>query len=121
MHYSQVVWVSLLMAMIICSASLPALAHNNIQAVFYVSPDGNDQDPGTIERPFRTIERARDAVREINGDMRGDIVVYLRDGVYQIDRTIEFTEQDSGTNGFRVIYQAYHGEGGKAYRLTPLD
>jgi len=109
-QYSLVVWVSLLMAVIVCSASLHALAQASVQAVFYVSPDGNDQDPGTIERPFRTIERARDAVREINGDMCGDIVVYLREGTYQIDRTIEFTEQDSGTNGFRVIYQAYPGE-----------
>lgn len=109
-QYSLVVWVSLLMAVIVCSASLHALAQASVQAVFYVSPDGNDQGPGTIERPFRAIERARDAVREINGDMCGDIVVYLREGTYQIDRTIEFTEQDSGTNGFRVIYQAYPGE-----------
>ena len=86
------------------------MGNSSIQAVFYVSPNGSDENPGTVELPFRTIERARDAVREINDDMHGDIVVYLRDGVYEIERTIEFNEQDSGTNGYRVIYQAYPGE-----------
>jgi hypothetical protein len=41
-QYSLVVWVSLLMAVIVCSASLHALAQASVQAVFYVSPDGND-------------------------------------------------------------------------------
>ena len=33
-QHSLVVWVSLLMAIIICSASLPAWAQHGIQAVF---------------------------------------------------------------------------------------
>jgi len=32
---------------------------------FFVSADGNDNNPGTIESPFATLSRARDAVREI--------------------------------------------------------
>lgn len=75
-----------------------------------MSPEGNDANPGTIDRPFATIERARDAVREINRNMTGDIIVYLRDGTYRLERTLEFDERDSGTNGYRVIYQAYPGE-----------
>ena len=106
----QTAGVLMLAIMIIFSSSLPVLGNSSIQAVFYVSPNGSDENPGTVELPFRTIERARDAVREINDDMHGDIVVYLRDGVYEIERTIEFNEQDSGTNGYRVIYQAYPGE-----------
>ena len=49
-------------------------------AEFYVSPDGDDNGSGTIDSPFRTLERARDAVREINQNMSGDICVYLRGG-----------------------------------------
>ena len=30
---------------------------------FFVAPDGDDHGPGTFDRPFRTLERARDALR----------------------------------------------------------
>ena len=52
--------------------------------VFYVSPDGSDSGNGSIDSPFRTLEAARDAVRECNGNMTGDITVYLRGGDYRI-------------------------------------
>ena len=34
-------------------------------ANFYVAVDGDDANPGTIEKPFLTLARARDAVREL--------------------------------------------------------
>ncbi len=77
---------------------------------FYVAPTGSDQGTGTLDDPFKTIERARDAVREINADMSEDIHVYLRGGRYDITSTIEFGPEDSGTNGHRVRYEAYPGE-----------
>ena len=77
---------------------------------FYVSPTGNDEGPGTLEAPFATIARARDAVRAINADMKEDIRVYLRGGRYEVASTIEFGPEDSGTNGYRVRYEAYDGE-----------
>jgi hypothetical protein len=79
-------------------------------ASFFVAPTGNDDGPGTLEEPFATLSRARDAVREINTDMREDIVVYLRGGRYEMASTTEFAAEDSGTNGFRVRYQAYAAE-----------
>jgi hypothetical protein len=80
------------------------------QATFYVAPNGDDANPGTIAAPFKTVQRARDAVRAINANMSGDISVYLRGGNYQVPGTIEFTPSDSGTNGYRVIYAAYPNE-----------
>lgn len=77
----------------------------NIQAEFFVSPDGDDSNEGTYEKPFATIEAARDAVRKINDDMEGDIYVYLAEGQYYLDKTIVFTEEDSGTNGHKVVYR----------------
>ena len=35
---------------------------------FFVSPDGDDQHPGTREQPFRTLERARDQVRALRAE-----------------------------------------------------
>jgi hypothetical protein len=48
------------------------------QATFYVSPDGSDDNPGTISAPFKKITAARDAVRKINSSMSGDIIGLLR-------------------------------------------
>ena len=77
---------------------------------YHVSPNGDDGSPGTASAPFQTIQRARDAVREVNGDMCGDVVVYLAGGVYRIDDTIDLDHRDSGTNGHRVIYRNCPGQ-----------
>ena len=80
------------------------------QTKFYVSPSGNDDNPGTISAPFKTIAAARDAVRAINSSMSEDIIVYLRGGTYSVNSTITFRPEDSGKNGYRVYYMAYPGE-----------
>lgn len=80
------------------------------QATYYVAPDGNDTNAGTITSPFKTLQRARDVIRTINANMTGDIYVYLRDGTYPVSSGIEFGPSDSGTNGYRVIYAAYANE-----------
>ena len=77
---------------------------------FYVSPNGSDENDGkSAETPFATLEKARDAVREINGDMQEDITVYLMDGTWELDETLKFDERDSGTNGFDIHYVAAEG------------
>lgn len=88
----------------------PAPTSAAAENAFYVAPDGDDSNAGTLEAPFRTLERARDAVREVNSDMSGDIHVYLRGGSYPIDSTVEFGPEDSGTNGHQVIYSAFENE-----------
>lgn len=80
------------------------------QAAYYVSPTGDDSNPGTEVRPFRTISKARDAVRTINRDMRQDIMVNLRGGTYSLDQTLTLDARDSGMNGHIVIYRSYPGE-----------
>jgi hypothetical protein len=80
------------------------------QATFYVAPTGSDSNPGTEAAPFKTITKAQKAVREINGTMTGDIVVYLREGTYQLNSTVNFDERDGGKDGHYVRYKAYKGE-----------
>jgi len=80
------------------------------QATYYVSPTGNDGNPGTEAAPFRTITKARDVVRTVNSTMTGDIVVTLRGGTYPLDTTIAFGPADGGMNGNFVRYLAYTGE-----------
>ncbi len=78
-------------------------------AALWVSPEGDDTNPGTEERPLRTVERARDVVRTQNRDMSDDITVFIA-GEHRLDRPIEFGPEDSGTNGYNVVYTAAPGE-----------
>jgi hypothetical protein len=57
-----------------------------MQASYYVDPvNGNDIYNGlTTGTAFHTITKARDAVRTINSNMTGDIIVYLRGGTYPL-------------------------------------
>ncbi len=104
-----------LLALLLSCAALAAQP----QRAFFVAPGGSDDYPGTEARPFKSIEKARDAVRAINANMTGDIVVVLRGGTYSLARTLVFGPEDSGTNGHNVVYKAFEGEtpvlsGGKA-------
>lgn len=78
--------------------------------VVYVAPDGDDNNPGTLERPLKTIARARDVARAMTGTGSGDIIVYLRGGTYPQTSTLTFTDADSGKGGFYVKYMAYQNE-----------
>lgn len=85
----------------------------HVQTAFYVAPapmGGSDINLGTRSEPFLTLERARKAVRNINKDMTGNVIVYLRGGTYELERPLVFQAHDSGQNGYSVIYMAYPGE-----------
>ena len=85
---------------------------------YFVSPAGNDENPGTLAKPFATLQRAQQAARQKRGD------VFLRGGTYYLPATLVFTAQDSGTQDAPLIFQNYQGEkavvsGG--VRLKDLD
>ncbi|AEE97817.1 OmpL47-type beta-barrel domain-containing protein [Mahella australiensis] len=86
---------------------------------FYISPNGNDNWSGTIDQPnaegtdgpFKTIQGAKEVIRQrIASGMTSDINVFLRQGEYYIDSTIEFDENDSGKDGYKITYKNYPGE-----------
>jgi hypothetical protein len=71
---------------------------------YFVFPAGNDANRGTLEKPFATLQRAQQAVRQKHGD------VFLRGGTYYLPSTLVFTAEDSGTKDAPVIFQNYQGE-----------
>jgi len=76
---------------------------------FYVAPYGDDDNPGTISKPFATIEKVKDVVwMELDG--MGDITVYFRGGTYYINRTILFRTQSSGSENQIITYRNFPGE-----------
>lgn len=81
-----------------------------VQTTYYLSPSGNDANAGTLEAPFQSIKKACDMVQTINKNMTGDIIVYLRGGMYTIDSTIHIGNSMSGTNGYTVKFMNYNGE-----------
>ncbi|MGV8134138.1 MAG: right-handed parallel beta-helix repeat-containing protein [Mangrovibacterium sp.] len=81
---------------------------------FYVSTKGNDKNTGSISQPFRSIERAREAVQSFkHGKIRlpsGGITVFIREGTYPVHQTFRLTGEDDGTEDCPVVYRSYPGE-----------
>jgi hypothetical protein len=75
---------------------------------FFVSPQGNDAHPGTKAQPFRTLDAARDAVRQSDRDQ--ERIVWLRGGVHELTRPFPLTAEDSASPGKPVVYRAFKGE-----------
>ena len=80
-------------------------------ADFYVAPNGDDANPGTLEKPFKTLGKAQKAVRgaKAAGDTEA-ITVYLRGGVYYLPETLVLEPADSGTDASPVEWRAYENE-----------
>lgn len=71
---------------------------------FYVSPSGNDGNPGTASLPWLTVQHAADYIRgngALSGGSWGSIIVNLAAGDYG---TLALTAADSGV-GRQVIYR----------------
>jgi len=82
-------------------------------AELYVAPDGNDANPGTPEKPFATVTRARDAIRALKqqtGLPDKGVTVWLRAGTYSLKQTLSLTPEDSGAPGAPVTYRAVEGQ-----------
>ncbi|NOX53399.1 MAG: hypothetical protein GXP27_02975, partial [Planctomycetes bacterium] len=83
---------------------------------FFVSLEGNDQWSGRhaepnadrTDGPFRTLQRARDAIRQLKKAKQfpnGGVTVLVRGGLYELDVPLELTREDSGRDGAPVIYR----------------
>ncbi len=77
---------------------------------YFVAVDGNDNNQGTEKQPFKTIEKARDAIRDnlaiISHIPVGGFAVTILPGEYNITNTIIFDNKDNGTIESPIIYRA---------------
>lgn len=106
----QIIFVTVISLVVLVYMVGCTIPSQQPQTEFYISPDGDDRALGRLDSPWRTLEHARDQIRTINQDMQEDIIVYLRGGLYPLDKPFELTTHDSGTNGYRIIYKAYLNE-----------
>ena len=78
--------------------------YRNIYKNLYVE-SGKTGGDGSKEKPFGSIEEAQSAVKKARENMNGDIVVNIAPGEYELEEALEFTNEDAGKNGFRVLYK----------------
>lgn len=96
--------------LIICQF-ISAVAFGQDSSKFYLSPVGKDANPGTIDKPVATLERARELVRQkLRINRNEPVSVFLRQGTYYMKGTFELNNQDSGSLDAPVIYSAYADE-----------
>lgn len=76
-----------------------------VQLELYVSPRGSDAGNGSAESPFATVKRAQEEVRKHNQNMTGNIIVNIAGGRYELDEELRFWPEDSGSNGYDIIYR----------------
>lgn len=70
-----------------------------VEGAYFVSPDGDDGNPGTIDQPWRTITRAANT-------LTAGETVYIRQSTYS-ERLVP---QNSGTAGNPITFAGYPGE-----------
>ena len=98
-----------------------AVAVHAATVTFHVSQEGNDGWSGALPQPdelsedgpFKTIARARDAIRALKaaqGLPQGGVEVRIGGGHYFLEQPLEFTEADSGTPDAPVVYSGAPGE-----------
>jgi len=106
---------------LLLASTLLATAASPLQ--IYVATDGQDSNRGTKSSPFKTVERARDVLRQKRGNNQ-NATVFLRGGVYEWKHTFALDQRDSNTT-----YKSYPAEsvrivGGKtlsAKSATPIS
>lgn len=78
---------------------------------YYVSRDGSAAGDGSIENPFPTLEKAKNAMRLVKDkDSYDDLRIIIRGGKYEISDTFTLTAEDSGTEKTPLVISSYPGE-----------
>lgn len=87
--------------------TLPSLKEDLTE--IFVSPSGNDSNPGTLEKPIRSIQKAVD-------DLGPGKTVMLLDGVYDLDAAIVITAK-----GTTEKWATFRGAPGAKVILDGID
>lgn len=88
-------------------------SQQNKPLFLYVAQGGSDVNPGSIEAPFVSIQKAKESIKEYlqqNKIPKGGIIVNLQEGIYPVLQTLHFKADDGGDEKAPVIYRAFPGE-----------
>lgn len=73
----------------------------------YIAPDGDDSNPGTIDKPLKTLEKATKLAKT---HKKGGLTIYLREGTYSNTAGHVVGRDASGTDQKPTFVSAYPGE-----------
>ncbi|MBQ8315550.1 MAG: hypothetical protein IJX95_07410, partial [Lachnospiraceae bacterium] len=85
---------------------------NPVWKNIYVDANAVREGNGSKASPYKSIQAAKEAVKKLSDSMKGDIVVNIASGTYFIDEKLEFGVEDSGKNGYNIVYRG-ESEGDK--------
>lgn len=71
-----------------------------------VSPDGNDKNPGTLKKPLKTLQGAKERLKKSGIYENEKITVWFREGTYTLLDTVKFDSSDRRN----VIFRSVPGE-----------
>lgn len=80
-------------------------AATEINKIYVSAKNGNDKNDGSFNAPVATVEKAKEIVNSAKEGVDTDVYVVLEEGNYFITEPINFTHEDSGVNGKKIIYQ----------------
>ncbi|WP_080059618.1 PDZ domain-containing protein [Spirosoma aerolatum] len=75
------------------------------QTTIYISPTGNDAQPGTLAAPLATLEKALEKVKKAP---KKQVQIRLRQGVYYLPRTLRIDARTLGNR--QLLISAYQNE-----------
>ena len=82
----------------------------SFSADFFVATDSLDENPGTFERPFATLDQAKLAVNQKKRYVNRPISVIVRGGTYYLEQPLIFRAADTGATEAPITFIAYPGE-----------
>jgi Right handed beta helix region len=77
---------------------------SSIGQTIYVSPNGDDKNPGTKQNPVASFAAAQILARKIPRDQSSAVI--FASGTYYLPEPIHFSDEDSKINGATVTYSA---------------
>lgn len=83
--------------------------YKNVTDELYIAPWGSDSNDGSFEKPFLTLEAARNKIRSAEIP-KGGVTVYIRGGEYKRTGVFSLTSADSGYESYPIVYKAYENE-----------
>ncbi len=94
--------------------------------VYYVSPSGDNKNPGTIESPLATIEKARDLIRTAPKGNGENYTICLRGGIYSFEKAVVFDKGDCLEGNGQITIVNYKNEkvvfsGGKTLPFSKFN
>lgn len=77
-----------------------------VKKEYFIAPEGSDENPGTKEKPFETLQKAIEVISD--APEYTDITVVFREGTYAAGEGIVLTDVE--TKNKSVRFEAYNGE-----------